>query len=187
MKLFRAGLFGVLLLSTAAMAQPQHMIQAPGEPATGPYIDANSGVIFPATAGVFRRFRLSTGLGPQDISAGYVDPDPGARLSVTMFIEHGPPGGDCGGLAEYEQAQLKKAHSDATISPLAASSPDGYTSTAFTGRYQEAGGGGVENYYYCNANSGMRLEYAFHHLAGFDALALEDSFIAAIAPPVEKH
>lgn len=187
MKLFYAALCGALLLSQAALGQPGQMIQAPGQPASGPYTDANSGAVFPVAAGVFRRFRLTTGPGPQDISAGYVDPDPAARLSATIFIEHGPPGPGCGGLGEIEQSELQKAHSEATLSPLVASSPDGYTSTAFAARYQEAGGGGVENYYYCNPSSGMRLVYMFHHLAGFDAQALEDGFIAAIAPPLEKH
>ena len=184
MKLF--GLCLSALVALPSLASAQEMIQSPGQPATGPYTDANSGVVFPATAGVFRRFRLTKGPGP-DLSAGYVDPDPAARLSATIFVEHGPPGPGCGGLADIDQGQLKKAHADATISPLAASAPDAYTSTAFAGRYQEAGGGGVENYYYCNPASGMRMEYMFHHLAGFDAQALEDAFIAAVAPPVEKH
>jgi len=186
MKLFVPCLLALMALPWGASAQPGQMIQAPGQAATGPYTDANSGAIFPVTAGVFRRFRLTTGPGPQDVSAGYVDPDPAARLSVTVFIEHGPPGPGCGGLADIERSELMKSHSDATISPLEATTPDSYSSTAFAARYREDNGGGVENYYYCNGSSGMRMEYAFHHLAGFDALALEDAFIAAIAPPVRK-
>ena len=186
MKAFYALVFGATFLSQAVAAQPAEMLQAPGQPARVPYTDSHSGVTFPVSAGPFQRFRLTSGPGP-DMSAAYLDPDPAARLTATIFIEHGPPGPGCGGMAEVERTGVMKDHPDAAISALGAPPMASYAATAFSARYREEGGGAMEKYFYCDGNSGQRLEYDFHHLAGFDALSLEKDLVAALSPPPEKH
>src|SRR4051812_24589905 len=107
-----AGLF----FPAAALAQT---IQAPGQPATGPYTDAASGFSFPVAAGEFKRFRIIRGGPPDSISAGYAYITAQARMAATVFVDHPRQADDvCRAMADADRGLTLRNHPQASFAEL---------------------------------------------------------------------
>ena len=173
----RIGAFAVLLASTT-MAWSQ-AIQAPGAPATGPYEDTASGVVFPVSAGAFQRFRLTRGA---DLNAGYMHATPTERVAATVFVTHVTPAdGLCRGVANSDRATAAKKAG--VLFDLAPPAVAGWDVAGFAGNGAGAMGS-QEHFYYCR--DGWVIQFAFAHAPDVDAEALENAFLAGFPLP-EKH
>jgi hypothetical protein len=170
----------VLVMACGAPVWGQ-AIQAPGTPATGPYEDTASGVVFPVSAGAFQRFRLARS-DAQSISAGYMHIAPSERVAATVFVDH-PPGADglCRKMADADRAVAGKRAGVLfeLVPPVVA----GWDVAGFAAN----GGGGMgsqEHYYYCR--DGWVVQFNFQHPPDLDAEALETAFLVGFPLP-EKH
>ena len=159
------------------------------QPAAGPYVHVPSGMIFPATAGAFKRLRVTRGQG-NDLSSGYMDLDPTARLSAIVFIEQAPLPPDasalCRAMAQTDRDGVTSKHADARFADLMPPAALGHAAVGFSSRYADDKDGAVDVYLSCEAP--WLVEYRFEHAGAFDAAALEADFLQKMKPPEpQKH
>jgi hypothetical protein len=175
----------IVFVTEPIVCVAQH-IQAPGTPATGPYTHAESGMVFPVEVAGFKRFRLTHGVGAEDINAGYAYVGRDLRLSATLFVErHAPKDGKtfCESMVEFEKQRLPKQYADAVIADLTPAAMPGYTALGFSSRYTNKGAPTRQaSYYYCRDGSDWTMLYLFTHLTDADASALEAAFLRDLKP-----
>lgn len=179
-------LFVPLFACAPALAQ---MIQSPGQPASGPYTHAASGLVFPVKAGSLQRFRMTQGPVPTAMNAGYLDPDRRAQLSVVVFVEpvEKPDADECRATLDAERQQARKTHADALLADLAVPAATSYSANGFSARYASADGRGATESY-CYHAGAWRFLINFQHLASFEATGREGDFLRDLPlPPAEKH
>jgi len=178
----RAALF-LSLIASVGIADAQ-VIQAPGTPANGPYVDSQSGMTFPVAVGSFNRFRVTRGGPPDEISAGYEYTASAGRVSATIIVWHPQLQGkmDCVAEAANDiQAARDKLPGGQASEQSEAPPVDGYPNvtgrmlhTSFNGPSGQQVG---EEYLYCNVANRWLVQYIFTHLASFDASKLEARFL----------
>jgi hypothetical protein len=169
-----------MLASTAAFGQG-----APAPP-SGPYTDKDSGFVFPATVGTFRRGTISHLKDPA-LWVDYGDVAHGAKFTIRIIVR--PPMAGPDGIAscqaDVDQERERAKRGLASFSALGPPDFTGYTSTGLAEDFgpPRGGGTGYDFYYYCSRAKPWIVIYGFQRAKGVDVREQEIAFIRGVKPP----
>jgi hypothetical protein len=177
-----------LLLLFAMLASTAAFGQGLPAPPTGPYTDKDSGFVFPATVGTFRRGTISH-LKDSALWVDYGDVTHRAQFTIRIIVRPPMPSrtgrASCKEDVNQNQERVKRWPYFAGFSPLNPPEFAGYTSTGWAEEFgpPKAGGTGYDFYSYCSQSGARMVIYGFQRAKGIDVKAQEIAFIRGVKPP----